>query len=78
MDIQIGTHMFTPAALAQAIATIPAPPPGKKGAMVGTVDTSGAKVGLVFNMNDTWHIETAAQVNWDGDASVGAKIVATW
>ena len=74
-DVQIGAHLFTPDALAKALATVPEPTGEKKNAIVGTVDSTGAKVALVMSFSDTWTVEAAVQHDWQGDTSVGAKII---
>lgn len=77
-DVQIGAHLFTPDALARALASVPEPIGDKKNALVGTVDSSGAKVALVMSFSDAWTVEAAVQHEWTGDTTVGAKIIGRW
>lgn len=75
--IQIGTHLFSPEALQQAIAQTETLSAGKKGALIGSVDTQGAHVALVVRLSD--HIEFQTAVQWSGGAvSGGAKVIASW
>lgn len=76
--IQIGAHLFTPDALARALASVPEPQSDKKNALVGTVDSSGAKVALVMRFSDAWEVDAAVQHEWTGDTTVGAKIIGRW
>lgn len=77
-DVQIGAHLFTPDALARALASVPEPTGDKKNALIGTVDSSGVKVALVMNFSDTWTIEAAVQHDWTGTNTAGAKIIGRW
>lgn len=76
--ITIGAHLFSPDALARALASVPEPTGGKKNALVGTVDSSGAKVALVMTFSDAWEVEAAVQHDWTGDTTVGAKVIGRW
>ena len=76
-DISIGSHLFAPDQLARVLAeTVPAPKPGQRGQVVGTVDSSGAKVALVMTPGDGhWQIEAAFTHDWTGDNEVGGRVI---
>lgn len=77
--IPIGSHLFTPEALSAAIAKTDTLQEGKKGALIGTVDSNGVSVALVMAIGE--HVEVQAAVAWTPgtkDVSAGAKIVASW
>jgi hypothetical protein len=75
--IQIGSHLFTPEALQQAIQQTETLSAGKKGALIGSVDTQGAHVALVVRVSD--HVEFQTALKWsDGQVSGGAKVIASW
>jgi hypothetical protein len=77
--IQIGPHLFTPEALQAAIQQTSGLASDKKGALIGTVDSTGANVALVVKLSD--HIEFQTALKWDigtHDLSAGAKVIASW
>lgn len=81
MDLQIpiGSHLFTPEALAQAIQQTSSLADGKKGALIGSVDANGAHAALVVKLGD--HIEFQSALDWKPgttDVAAGAKIIASW
>lgn len=78
-DIQIGTHLFTPDALAQAIQQTATLAGDKKGALIGSVDANGAHAALVVKFGE--HIEFQTAVDWKPgthDLTGGAKVIASW
>lgn len=80
-DIAIGSHLFAPDQLAKVLQdTVPAPKPGQKGQVVGSVDATGAKVALILTPGDGhWTVEGAFVHDWaDGDNTVGAKVIYAW
>ena len=78
-SIAIGAHIFSPDALARALAAVPqSSDPTHPNALVGTVDSTGAKVALVMKFSDSWEVQTAFEHDWTGDNSVGAKIIGRW
>lgn len=75
--VNLGGHLFTPDQL-QKVINETSIPEGKTGALVGTVDSSGAKVAIVMNLKHDWHIETAVTHEWTGDTKAGVKVLHTW
>lgn len=51
--------------------------PGEK-VVVGTVDQTGAQVVASFKMKDRWELQAAARHDWDGQNSVGGKVLLRW
>lgn len=79
LTFPIGPHLFTPDALQKAIDDASKDmKPDAKGAVVGTVDASGAKVALIVNANNGWQIQAAIAHNWTGDTQAGAKVIKSW
>ena len=76
LSIPLGPHFFTPQALQTAIdAATKDMPATAKGAFVGTVDQSGAKVALVIRNDNGWTIEGALAHDWNGDTQIGGKLI---
>lgn len=71
--------IFSPEALAKVVSeTLPADAkPGDK-VVVGTVDQNGAQVVASFKLKDKWELQAAARHEWNGDNSVGAKVLLRW
>lgn len=77
--IQIGSHLFTPEALAQAIAQTSSLADGKKGALIGSVDANGAHAAIVVKLGE--HVEFQTALDWKPGTSgiaAGAKVIASW
>jgi hypothetical protein len=53
----------------------PTLPPGKTGALVGTVDMSGAQVVVGYNFNDTWKVTGAFRHDWSGNNEAVASVI---
>lgn len=51
--------------------------PGDK-VVVGTIDQHGAQVVASFKLKDKWELQAAAQHQWNGDNTVGAKVLLRW
>lgn len=77
--VPVGTHLFTPDALQKALdAAIPAAAlqPGQHGAAVAAVDSTGAKVAMIFTTRDEhWRIRAAYSHDWAGDDKVAGDIL---
>jgi hypothetical protein len=78
------TSIFSPEALSKVVSdTLPADArPGEK-IVVGTVDQNGAQVVASFKNNVqgsglNWELQAAARHDWNGDNSVGAKVLLRW
>lgn len=74
------SHVFSQDALAKIIDTLPRDQPTRH-ALVTTVDTTGAKVGIRFgreNERSRWHVEAAAGYDWSGDPKAGVNFTLTW
>lgn len=48
--------------------------PGEK-VIVGTVDSTGAKVVAAFKLKEHWELQAAAEHDWHGDTKAGAKVL---
>jgi hypothetical protein len=75
----MSTSIFSPEALQKVVSeTLPTDgKPGEK-VVVGTVDQHGAQVVASFKMKDKWELQAAARHDWDGNNSVGAKVLLRW
>lgn len=71
-------HLFTPEALQQIIANLPAPDSAKPHTMIGSVDSNGAQVAVMMTFADKWTVEGIVKHDWSGDNSVGAKFIGKW
>lgn len=78
--IPLGPHLFTPEALQKAMDDAAKDlKPDAKGAVVGTVDASGAKVALILQNQNGWQVQFAAAHDWvSGDNQAGAKVIKSW
>ena len=77
--IQVGSHLFSPDALQQAIAQTAGLAADKKGALIGSIDQNGVQVALVVKLSD--HIEFQTALKMDPSLhnfSAGAKLIASW
>lgn len=72
--------IFSPEALDHIVAsTLPVLPTGHTRAIVGGVDRQGAQVVAKFTFQDDhWQVEAAAQHQWSGANTVGARVIASW
>jgi len=51
--------------------------PGTK-VVVGTIDKDGAQVVASFKLQDKWTLQAAGRHEWNGDNTVGAKVLLQW
>jgi hypothetical protein len=79
-DSKRTVHIFDRAQLDQVIAdTIPSLPPNKTGAAVALVDKDGIKVAVeVESTNGHWKATGAYEHDWNGDNSIGGKVMYSW
>lgn len=72
--------IFSDAALKKLVAdTLPALPPGRTNAVVGTVDSEGVKIVAGVKLRDGLvEVSGAYAHDWDGDDSAGAKVLLSW
>lgn len=71
--------VFSQARLAEIVASVlPSDAkPGEK-VVVGTIDDHGAQVVASFKLRDAWELQAAARHDWNGDNTVGAKVLLRW
>lgn len=72
--------IFSQDALAQVVAsTLPADPRDGERVVVGTVDETGAQIVASFKFKGgKWEAQAAARHDWNGENSVGAKVLLRW
>lgn len=72
--------IFSPEALTKVVTeTLPNDGKPNEKAVVGTVDQHGAQVVASFKFKeDRWELQAAARHDWNGDNSVGAKVLLRW
>lgn len=72
--------IFSPEALSKVVAeTLPNDGKPNEKVVVGTVDKDGAQVVASFKFKeDRWELQAAGRHNWNGDNSVGAKVLLRW
>lgn len=82
LTIPVGETFFTAEQLNKIVAeTIPQIPPGKTGAIAATVDASGATVAVELQKQagpGDFTITAAYTHDWNGDNSLGGKILYSW
>lgn len=72
-------HLFTPEALQQIIQKLPPEPnDGKTHSLIGSVDSQGVQVAVVMKFADTWQVQGVVKHDWNGDNTVGAKLIGRW
>jgi hypothetical protein len=75
----MNVSIFSPEQLEQIIQrTLPATPANHSHAVVATVDQNGAQVVASFKRTSHWELQAAAQHEWSGDDSVGARVLLSW
>ncbi len=74
------TNIFSPESLKKVIdTTLPSDGKPNEKVVVGTVDQHGAQVVASFKFKENkWELQGAARHDWNGDNSVGAKVLLRW
>lgn len=76
MALAIFSQAALDAAISRASTDIP---PGHTHAIVATVDQTGAQFAVVFGSSDgNFKAVAAFEHSWDGNDSVGAKLIESW